>query len=251
MTEPRVVIITGAAQGIGFGTAQCFAEQGYNVVIADMNGAKAAEAAHALESAGAKRSLGIACNVAIAADVTAMVENVVKDFGRVDVLVNNAGVCPFEHIMEMSNATWQRSLDVNLTGPYLCTRAVARHLIERKAGGSIIFITSLADQRCGPNQVDYAATKSGLRMAMAGFATALGPHGIRCNAVAPGHVNTPLTARYWDTPEGKAQAKRIIPLGHLGQPRDIGNACVYLASEQASYINGITLRVDGGHSVMG
>lgn len=246
----RVVIVTGGAQGIGYGTCRRFAANGYRVVVADVNEQKAQQAADKLALEGAPAAMGVRCDVTKAAEVQEMVDAVVRVYGRIDALVNNAGICPFIHIMQMDEATWRRTIDVNLNAPFLCTQAVARHMIERGGGGSIIFITSLADQRAGPSQVDYAASKSGVRGAMFGFATALGEHGINCNAVAPGHVNTPLTAHYWDTPEGVANIPRIIPMKRLGQPEDIGNACVFLCSDDARYINGITVRVDGGNAVL-
>jgi len=251
MNEPQVVIITGGAQGIGYGIARCFAGKAASVVIADINVDAARKAAEALVADGAVDPLGVHCNVADRSSVDAMIAVVMQHYGRMDVLVNNAGICPFIEVLELTPEQWQRSLDVNLTGPFQCTQIFAKRMIEMKRPGCVIFITSLADTMTGPKQVDYAASKSGLRMLMAGMATALGPHGITSNAVAPGHVNTPLTEHWWGTPQGQASIPQIIPLGRLGTPEDIGNACVYLASPEASYVNGITLRVDGGNSICG
>jgi NAD(P)-dependent dehydrogenase (short-subunit alcohol dehydrogenase family) len=245
----QIVIVTGGAQGIGFGVCTAFAKGGAAVVIADINQKGADEAKNRLAEIGGGRHLALECDVTDDDSIERLLDSVEAELGVPDVLVNNAGICPFIHAMEMDRATWQRSLDVNLTAPFRATQAFARRLIDQKKPGAIVYITSLADTMTNPVQVDYAATKSGLRMMMAGFATALGPHGIRCNAVAPGHVRTPLTEHGWGTPEGQARIPKVIPLGRLGRPEDIGNACAYLASEQASYVNGITLRVDGGNSV--
>lgn len=251
MTDRKqVVIITGGGQGIGFGIGRCFARKGAHVVVADLKEERARAAAQTLEGEGAAKSLGLPCDVASKPSVDAMVAAALAAYGHIDVLVNNAGICPFEHIMDMSLETWSKCLGVNLTGPFLCTQAVARAMIEAKRPGRIIFITSLADHRTGPKQVEYGATKGGLKMLAVGFATALGPHGITCNAVAPGHVCTPLTEHWWKTEAGQAKAKEIIPMQRLGEPEDIGAAVVWLASAEAAYVNGATLRVDGGNACL-
>ena len=245
-----VVIITGGSRGIGFGIATCFARQGATLVIADVDEGAATHAALQLNQEGACASLGLACDITRRAEVDSMVQRVLEKFGRVDVLVNNAGICPFVDIMEMTPDVWQRTLDVNLTGAFHCTQGVARTMIERGKGGRIVFITSLAENLTQPVQVDYGASKAGLRMAMAGFATALGPHGITCNAVAPGMILTPMTAHHWTQPGPSEQIKQLVPVGRIGTPEDVGNAVAFLASPEASYINGVTLRVDGGFQVL-
>lgn len=248
--DHQTVIITGAARGIGFGIARCFARKGACLAIADLDAAAAEQAAGEMKSIGAMDVFGLRCDVAARAEVEAMVDRVIARFGHIGVLVNNAGICPFVEVMQLTPETWQRTLDVNLTGAFHCTQIVARKMIERGQGGRIIFITSLAENVTGPAQVDYGASKAGLRMTMAGFATALGQHGITCNAVAPGMILTPMTAFHWEKPENAAFLKTRVPVGRIGTPEDIGNACVFLASPEASYINGITLRVDGGHQAV-
>lgn len=250
MGEPQIVIITGAARGIGYGIARRFAQQAASVVVADVNGEAAREAAVRLAEEGSIDPIGLSCDVAELKSLEAMIDAVVDHYGRLDVLINNAGICPFVHALELTPEQWQRSMEVNCNGPFYASQIFAKRLIAMERPGRILYITSLADSRTGPKQVDYAASKSGLRMLMAGMATALGPHGINCNAVAPGHVRTPLTQHHWDSAQGQAMIPEVIPLGRLGQPEDIGDACVFLASPQASYINGITLRVDGGNSVL-
>jgi NAD(P)-dependent dehydrogenase (short-subunit alcohol dehydrogenase family) len=246
----QVVIITGAGQGIGLGIAKCFARKGASIVIADLNLAAAEQAATDVKSAGAAAALAVRCDVARRDEVEAMVNRAVDVFGRIDVLVNNAGICPFVEVMDLTPEVWQRTLDVNLTGAFHCTQCAARKMIEQGQGGRIIFITSLAENVTGPMQVDYGASKAGLRMTMAGFATALGRYGITCNAVAPGMILTAMTAFHWEKPENAAFIKQRVPVGRIGAPDDIGHACVFLASPEAEYINGITLRVDGGHQAV-
>ena len=247
MDQAQTVIITGGSQGIGYGIATCFARMGANLVIADLNGEQAVKAADQLKAAGASDAMGIACDVASRAQVEAMVAAVVERFGAIDVLVNNAGICPFIDVMEMTPQVWQKTLDINLTGAFHCTQAAAKHMIQRGLGGRVIFITSLAENVTGPQQVDYGASKAGMRMTMVGFATALGKHGITCNAIAPGMILTPMTAFHWEKPDNAAFLKQRVPVGRIGTPQDIGNVAVFLASPQASYVSGITVRVDGGH----
>jgi L-rhamnose 1-dehydrogenase len=244
----RVVVITGAARGIGYGIAERFAAQHDQLVVADLDVEEAAKAARRLKGeAGAADALGTACDVADRESVKAMVDTVIARFGRVDVLVNNAGICPFVDVMQMAPEMWQRTIDVNLTGAFTCTQLAAEKMIVQGDGGRVIFITSLAENVTGPAQVDYGASKAGMRMTMVGFATALGKHGITCNAVAPGMILTDMTRHHWEQPGPAEQIKTRVPVGRIGTPTDIGNAAVFLASGEAEYISGITLRVDGGH----
>lgn len=245
--ENQVVVITGGGRGIGYGIAKCFAAKGASLVIADMDGEGAQKAAQALKDLGAADAFGTACDVTDRAQVAAMLDLAETTFGRIDVLVNNAGICPFVDFLDMTPEVWQRTIDVNLTGPFHCTQLAAEKMIARGQGGRIVFITSLAENVSNANQVDYGASKGGLRMLMVGSATTLARHGITCNAVAPGMIVTPMTEHHWGRPENAAVAKERIPCSRLGTPEDIGRAVVFLASPEAEYINGITLRVDGGH----
>lgn len=246
----QVVIVTGGSRGIGFGIAECLAEQGASVVIADVDAAAADRAAKELNALGAADSIGVLCDVTDRRQVKAMVDATVTTFGRINVLVNNAGICPFIPFMDMSPDVWQRTLDVNLTGAFHCTQLVAEKMIERGKGGRIIFITSLAENVSADSQVDYGASKAGMRMLMVGSSISLGPHGITCNAVAPGMIMTPMTEHHWAKAESQELAKERIPVGRVGEPVDIGRAVVFLASAEAEYINGVTLRVDGGHQAV-
>lgn len=250
MQNNQVVIITGGGQGIGFGIAEVFADHAAKIVIADLDQSRAEKAAAKLKAQGASDAVAIACDVTDRNSVDAMVAQALGHFGQVDVLVNNAGICPFQHIMEMTPETFRRTIEVNLMGGFHCTQAVAKHMIERGQGGTVVFITSLADHRASAMQVDYCASKAGAFGCMTGFACALGPHNINCVAVAPGHVSTPLTAHHWETEAGKTRAKEIIPMQHLGRPRDIGEAC-YFVSTAGHYVNGTTIRVDGGNAALG
>lgn len=249
MTD-QVVIITGGSRGIGYGIATCFARKGALLAIADLDLAAAQQAARQLINLGASQAFGVRCDVSKREEVVAMVDTVIAQYGRLNVLVNNAGICPFIDVMQITPEIWQQTLDVNLTGAFHCTQLVAEKMIARGEGGRIIFITSLAENVTGPAQVDYGASKAGMRMTMVGFATALGKHGITCNAVAPGMILTPMTANYWEQPGPAEMIKTRVPVGRIGTPEDIGHAVVFLASPEAAYINGITLRVDGGHQAL-
>jgi len=156
--------------------------------------------------------------------------------------------------MELDPETFHKVMNVNISGAFYCTQIAARHMISRAeggdAGGRVIFISSLADRFSQPSQVEYAASKSGLKGLMLGFATALAPHGITSNAVAPGMIMTPLVEHHWAQPGPAEQIKKLVPVGRIGQPSDVGKAVVFLASEDAAYINGVTLTVDGGFSVL-
>ena len=244
--KDQVVVITGAAKGIGLGIAKVFARHGATLVVADMDEAGAKKAAAELAALGVK-TLGIACDITQRPRVQAMIDRAVGEFGEINVFVNNAGICPFIDVMQLNPETWNRTLDVNLNGAFHCTQLASAQMIKQGKGGRIVFITSLAENVTGPAQVDYGASKGGLRMLMVGFATALGKHGITCNAVAPGMILTDMTRHYWEQPEPAAFIKTRVPVGRIGTPEDIGKAVYFLASDEAEYISGVSLRVDGGH----
>jgi NAD(P)-dependent dehydrogenase (short-subunit alcohol dehydrogenase family) len=250
VVENQVVIITGGSRGIGYGIGCCFADKGASVVIADLDEDGGRCAAQELNSRGAVDSIAVRCDVSRPDQVQQMVDAVMSKYGRVNVLVNNAGICPFVEVMEMPRDVFLKTIELNLIGAYYCTHAVARAMIERRQGGRIIFITSLAENVTGPSQVDYAASKGGLRMLMVGFATALGKYGITSNAVAPGMILTDLTRWHWEQPGPAEEIRKRVPVGRIGTPADVGHAVVFLASEEASYINGVSLRVDGGHQAV-
>jgi NAD(P)-dependent dehydrogenase (short-subunit alcohol dehydrogenase family) len=240
----KVAIITGGARGIGLGIAVCLARKDMRIVIADRDGAAARTAAERFGG------LGVACDVTDRAQVADLVQQTITRFGRIDVLVNNAGICPFVDVMEMDPATFKKTLDVNLTGAFHCTQLVAREMLARSTQGRIVFITSLAVNVTSAKQGDYAASKAGLHMLMKSFAIALGPHGITCNAVAPGMILTDLTRFHWEKPENAAFIKQRVPAGRIGTPEDIGQAVALLVSDEAGYINGVGLIVDGGHQAV-
>jgi 2-hydroxycyclohexanecarboxyl-CoA dehydrogenase len=246
----RVAIVTGAGRGIGRGIVHRFAAEGASVVIADVDADLGTEAAGSIAAETGRRVVSMPCDVADRAAVDALVDGVVKEFGRLDIMVPNAGICPFLPCMETDNATFDRVIDINLAGAFNCGQAAAKKMIELGNGGRLIFITSLATIRPDRNQVDYAASKGGVKMMMSVFAQNLGRYWITANAIAPGVIQTPI-ATYWDDPEHQAEFAGGNPIPRVGQPSDVAAAALFLASDDAQYITGTTIRVDGGREPIG
>lgn len=189
--------------------------------------------------------------VAYAADVSqkdqvdAMVESAIERFGQIDILVNNAGICPARHLMELTEEIWDRTFAVNLKSVFLCTQAVARHMMERKIKGRIISMSSISSIVGSGYQPHYCPTKAGINMFMKSAAIYLGPYGITCNCVLPGEIDTDLT---WEcsTVEESDQLVARTPARRRGQPEDIANAVLFFAQEESNFVNGAMLVVDGG-----
>ncbi|MCB2178326.1 beta-ketoacyl-ACP reductase [bacterium] len=243
--KDRVCLVTGGAAGIGKATAIRFAEEGAKVVICDLAEEAGKQVA---EEIGGKF---YKVNVADRQDVQAWVDDVVREFGRVDVLVNNAGVLRDglfvkvkngELVKQMSEADWDLVIDVNLKGTFNCAQAVAPYMIQQ-GGGVILNATSVVGEDGNFGQTNYVATKAGVIGLTKVWARELGRSNIRVNAIAPGFT---LTEMVQQMPEKVLEGMvSRTPLGRLGQPRDIANAYLFLASDEASFISGATLRVDG------
>jgi NAD(P)-dependent dehydrogenase (short-subunit alcohol dehydrogenase family) len=247
----KVAIITGGARGIGYGIALRFAQEGASVVLADVKQSLAEDSAARITAQTGQHAVALSCDVTDRAQVDAVVAQTVTDLGALDIMVCNAGICPFVEFLDLDNATWQRTIDIILTGGFNAGQAAARAMIGLQRGGRIIFITSLSTIRGGTNQADYASAKSGERMLMATMALALGRHNITVNAIAPGVIDTEMGANHWGIPENRAAFGRQNPRGRLGQPSDIANAAVFLALDESEYITGSSIRVDGGEMAVG
>ncbi len=245
----KQAIVTGAGSGIGRAVALAFAREGAGVVAADVDPQRAAETVQAIEDAGGQ-ALAVTVDVSKKASVDALVQAALAQFGQIDVLFNNAGVTSRAPFLEMAEAEWDRVLGVNLKGQFLVGQAVARAMVARGAGGSIINTSSqLAEGAANPRSAHYLASKGGSRMLTRGMAVDLAPHGIRVNALAPGVTVTNLTRqRLEDDPEWRRIALERIPMGRLGEPDDQVGACVFLASDESRYMTGATLVVDGGYT---
>ena len=249
-SDQRVAIVTGAAGGIGAATAAVLAEAGLAVALADWQAAPVEQQAQSLRDRG-YRAVGLAVDISRRAEVEAMVGRAVEAFGRVDVLINNAGVNPPHQapFLEMSDETWARTIDINLTGMFLCSQIAGRVMAKQRAG-SIVNITSIGALRPTPGGVAYHASKGGVISFTLALAVNLAPYQIRANAIGPGYIATPMTGGMAD-PAGRAQTLTRVPLDRIGQPEDIANAVAFLAGDKASYITGQVFYVDGGAMALG
>ncbi len=244
----KVVCVTGAAQGIGLAIAQAFVHAGAAVCLDDIEADRVEKAALALAAAGAD-VMSFAGDVADAEAVAALFAAVDRRWGRVDVLVNNAGVEPVSSILDQPLATWQRTLDVNLTGTFLCTQQAARRM-QVQGGGAIVNIASIA----GKSQPlylrsAYAASKAGQVGFTKEAARELAAYGIRVNAVCPGVIVTPMTEHLRENPQQMARWLAEIPQARLGEAGEVASLCLWLASDAASYVTGMAWHVDGGKNM--
>ena len=247
VTDGKVALVTGAARGIGLAAAKKFLAEGWHVALLDIDGEYLQRTFGAL--ALPECTLALHCDVSDADGVSAAVARVADHFGRLDALVNNAGIAIFKPLLETTPADWARTLAVNLTGPFLCTQAAAP-LMRDSGGGSIVNITSISSLRASTLRVAYGTSKAGLAHLTKQQAVELAALGIRVNAVAPGPVDTAM-AKAVHTPEIRADYHDTIPLNRYGLEDELAEAIFFLCSERASYITGQTLSVDGGFEATG
>jgi len=238
----KIALVTGAAQGIGRDIALALAADGADVAICDVNLEAAQKTAGDIESKG-KKSLALKANVAASTDVTAMIDQVVEKFGRIDVLVNNAGITRDGLIIRMKDEDWDLVLSINLKGAFLCTKSALKYMTKQR-GGTIINIASIVGAMGNAGQANYVASKAGLIGLTKTIAREYANRGITANAVAPGFIDTAMTQALPDTV--RAELAKQIPLGKLGTPEDVANAVRFLASPWASYITGQVVHVNGG-----
>ena len=247
----RNAVITGAASGIGRETALRFAEEGAAVVCADLNAeGAAAVAAEIAGKGGTARSAGV--DITSEAEAARLAEEALAALGRIDVLVNNAGVTILGGVAELSEADWQREIDINLSGAYRVSKAFWPHLAEA-GGGAILSTASIAGVVGVRQDAAYVASKAGLIMLTRCMALDGAPHGIRANCICPGFVDTPMFEDYLaEQPDPAASLARCAgrtPLGRIGTTRDIADGFVYLASDDAKWITGTSLIIDGGLTI--
>jgi len=243
----KVALVTGAARGIGLAVAKRFLAEGWHVALLDIE----SELLHAAVTGLAKPddALALHCDVSDKAAVTGAFTEIERRFGRLDALVNNAGIAVFAPLMELSDDDWHRVLAVNLTGPFLCTR-MAVPLMREHGGGAIVNITSISALRASTLRAAYGTSKAGLAHLTKQLAVELASLGIRVNGVAPGPVDTAM-AKAVHTPEIRADYHDTIPLNRYGLEEELAEAVFFLCSDRASYITGQLLSVDGGFEATG
>jgi NAD(P)-dependent dehydrogenase (short-subunit alcohol dehydrogenase family) len=245
-SRSKVALVTGAARGIGLATAKRFLADGWRVALLDIERQLLDDAVAALADPG--HTLAIHCDVSDAAAVADAIAAVQGRFGRLDALVNNAGIAVFAPLLETQDQDWNRVLAVNLTGPFLCTKAAAP--LMREHGGAIVNITSISAVRASTLRSAYGTSKAGLAHLTKQLAVELASLGIRVNAVAPGPVDTAM-AKAVHSPEIRADYHDAIPLNRYGLEEELAEAIFFLCSDRASYITGQILAVDGGFDAAG
>jgi glucose 1-dehydrogenase len=253
LLKGQKAIVTGANSGIGKAIAIELGKAGADVVVNYVSGDDRAAAVVAeIESLGS-RALAVKADVSQEAEVQAMFAQTIAKFGRLDILVNNAGLQKDAPLDEMTLAQWNTVIGVNLTGQFLCTREAVRHFKQRGvqpevscAAGKIICISSVHEVIPWAGHINYAASKGGVMLMMKSVAQEVAPLRIRVNSVCPGAVRTPINTEAWSTPEAYASLMKLVPYKRIGEPEDIGRTVAWLASDQADYITGASLFVDGG-----
>jgi glucose 1-dehydrogenase len=252
--DGRVVIITGASSGIGRACALAFGRAGAKVVVNHLarSATNAAAVVAQIESAGGE-ACALAADVSREDEVDALFAQAIARFGSVHILVNNAGIEDAAPIEDMTLAQWQRVLDVNLTGQFLCARAAVREFLRRgapppgaRALGNIVCMSSVHQRIPWSCQANYAASKGGAELMMQTLAQELAPRGIRVNAVAPGAIRTNINRGVWSDPKTNEALLRLIPYGRIGEPEDVARLVLWLSSDISDYVVGTTVFVDGG-----
>ena len=244
--QGKVAVITGAGTGIGQGIALAMAKAGANIVVDYVgNAAVSADTIQQAQKMNVK-AIGVDADISKSDDVNALVQKTVAAFGKLDIFVNNAGIEKKIAFVDYPLEEWQKIMAINLTGPFLCAQAAAKQMIAQGSGGRIINISSVHEDLPMPTNAPYCASKGGLRMLMRTIAVELAPHKITVNNIGPGAIYTPIDKDVETNQKLNDAILAEIPLGRWGQPEEIGNLAVYLASDLASYLTGSTHFIDGG-----
>jgi glucose 1-dehydrogenase len=242
----KVALIAGAGGGIGGAAAEALAREGAAVLCTDSDGAAAEATAARIRAAGG-RAAAAALDVCDRAAVDAAVAAVVREFGRLDIMLESAGIAHRLDFLDLDDSTWDRVIAVNLTGMFRVGQAAARQMVKQGGGGTIINVTSQLAEVARPERAAYVASKGGARSLTHAMAVDLAAHDIRVNAIAPGPTLTGLTRASYSDPEARRATEALIPLSRLGQPDDLVGAVLFLASDEARWVTGSTVTVDGGY----
>lgn len=249
----QTALVTGGSSGIGAAIAIALAQAGAKVVVNYAHSAKGAEEVVARIEANGRQAIAAQADVSQEDQVQRLFQQVFDTYETIDILVNNAGLQRDRAFTEMSLADWNQVIGVNLTGQFLCAREAAKEFLKRGvvperscAAGKIVCISSVHEIIPWAGHANYAASKGGIKLLMQSIAQELAPYKVRANSIAPGAIKTPINRDAWETPEAEAKLLELIPYKRVGDPADIGQAAVWLASDASDYVNGTTLIVDGG-----
>lgn len=245
LLQGKVALITGASRGIGKAIAMKFASEGADVVFSDLNRDENMEATEKELNAIGIKAKGYASNAALFSDSEKLAEEIIADFGRIDILVNNAGITRDNLLLRMTEQDWDAVLTVNLKSVFNLTKAIQRYMIKQK-GGSIINMSSVVGVNGNAGQSNYSASKAGMIGFTKSIAQELGSRGVRCNAIAPGFIETEMTHKLPDNV--REEWIKTIPLRRSGKPEDVADVATFLASEYSSYVTGQVISVCGGMS---
>lgn len=243
----KIALVTGAKQGMGKSHAIALAKQGVKVIITDINQSECQKVVDEIRNLGGEAT-AFKLDVSNKSEVDSVISEIVKKFGKIDILINNAGICQFKPFLELSEQDWDRTIDINLKGEFLCAQAAARIMKERK-GGVIVNIASVAMGQQGigmPNIAHYCASKGGIAAMTEAMAVELAPYNIRVNAIAPGMIETPMIGAVKSDPKTMEAILQRIPLKRIGKSEEVSELVVFLASDSSSYITGSVVVIDGG-----
>jgi NAD(P)-dependent dehydrogenase (short-subunit alcohol dehydrogenase family) len=245
--DGRVALVTGGTKGLGRAIAEALAEAGADLAISARDGEAAARVAAEIGRSTGRRILGLSADVVVAVQVDSMVTRTLDELGHIDILVNNAGINIRGPIEELDEGSWDAVIDTNLKGPWLCCRAVARHMKARK-WGRVINVSSMLGEISMPGRSPYASSKGGLTLMTKTLALEWARDGINVNALCPGPFATEINTPLLNDPAARAQMEANVPLARWGDPVELGPAAVFLASEASSFMTGATLFIDGGYT---
>lgn len=240
LLENKVAIVTGAAAGIGLAIAEKFLAEGAKVVLSDVSDAQSVADKYG------DRAIFYKCDVSVSAEVDSLVKAAIDKFGTLDIMVNNAGIATSGSASDTTDEVWHKTIEVNLSGVFYGLRAVSKAMLANKTRGAIINIASIAGVVGFQGSLAYCASKGGIIQLTRAAAVDLAKAGIRVNAIAPGVIVTNMTKSYLADPGFQKMVEAMTPMGHTGEPQDIAGAALYLASDNAAYVTGVVLNVDGG-----